>query len=127
MGHKKVQVSCHSFERGHVLKGTILNSLNKLWNQIQGTKWSLPVNFTLFTVFSLKKSKTKSFIRWPIAHLLVVLEDGLGQLTEVLDVNHLVGGVDRLQHVPDGLDPPPGELQDLGRSLAVSKEPGKRL
>ena len=36
-----------------------------------------------------------------------------------------MGGVDGLQHVPDGLDAPAGEIQDLGRSLVVSEEPGE--
>ena len=62
-------------------------------------------------------------MRWPIAHLLVVLEDVPSQLTELVDVDHLVGRVERQQHVPDGLDAPNGELQGLGRCLPVSKEP----
>ena len=62
-------------------------------------------------------------MRWPIAHLLVVLEDVPSQLTELVDVDHLVGRVERQQHVPDGLDAPAGELQGLGGCLPVSKEP----
>ena len=59
-------------------------------------------------------------------HLLVVLEESLGQEPELEDVNHPVGGVQHVQQVPHDLDPPARQLEDLRCGIVVDEESGKQ-